>query len=88
MSWPDIARREHKRNLERYPSDLTDAEWDVVAPHGLLARRVDHQNPCPCRCRGTTNHAETNTRPNTSVPWQRDMTSAMTATSLQSNSHH
>jgi len=32
MSWTDITRREHKRNLERYPSDLTAAEWRVVEP--------------------------------------------------------
>ena len=32
MAWTDITRQEHIRNLDRYPSDLTDAEWAVVAP--------------------------------------------------------
>ena len=32
MPWTDITRREHTRNFDRYPSDLTDAEWAVVAP--------------------------------------------------------
>lgn len=30
MAWTDITRREHRRNCERYPSDLNDAEWAVV----------------------------------------------------------
>jgi len=32
MAWTDIARAEHKRQTDRYPSDLTDAEWSLVAP--------------------------------------------------------
>ncbi len=32
MAWTDITKREHKRNLERYPSDLTHAKWSVVEP--------------------------------------------------------
>jgi len=32
MTWTDIARREHKRGGQRYPSDLTDAEWALIAP--------------------------------------------------------
>ena len=31
MPWTNIARREHKRETDRYPSDLTDAEWLVIA---------------------------------------------------------
>ena len=32
MPWDDIARRQHNRDHLRYPSDLTDAEWALVAP--------------------------------------------------------
>ena len=30
--WTDIARAEHNRDRLRFPSDLTDREWAVVAP--------------------------------------------------------
>lgn len=32
MPWNDTARRHHSREGLRYPSDLTDEEWAVVAP--------------------------------------------------------
>jgi len=32
MPWDDTARRQHNRDHLRYPSDLTDAEWALVAP--------------------------------------------------------
>jgi len=32
MAWTDITRIEHNRTFARYPSDLTDNEWDVLAP--------------------------------------------------------
>lgn len=31
MAWDDIARGEHRRDGLRYPSDLSDAEWVLVA---------------------------------------------------------
>jgi transposase len=31
--WTPAARRRHSRALPRYRSDLTDAEWRLVAPH-------------------------------------------------------
>jgi len=31
MSWTDITRAEHSRKSDRYPTDLTDAEWVVVS---------------------------------------------------------
>lgn len=47
MTWTDIARREHNRDGGRYPSDLTDREWALIAPllpaakrGGGLARRA------------------------------------------------
>jgi len=32
MPWTDITREVHNREAERYPSDLTDAEWALIAP--------------------------------------------------------
>ncbi len=32
MPWNDTARVEHRRNNARYPSDLTDREWALIAP--------------------------------------------------------
>ena len=34
MAWTDIARRDHRRLTRRYPSDLQDREWSLIA--GLL----------------------------------------------------
>jgi putative transposase len=31
MPWTDVALREHKRETDRYPSDLMGAEWLVIA---------------------------------------------------------
>ena len=32
MPWNDTAREEHSRDCARYPSDLTDREWGLIAP--------------------------------------------------------
>jgi putative transposase len=32
MPWDDIARVEHRRKSSRYPSDLTEQEWSLLAP--------------------------------------------------------
>jgi len=32
MTWTDITRKQHNRDDLRYPSDLRDAEWAVIAP--------------------------------------------------------
>jgi putative transposase len=32
MPWTDITRAKHNRKSDRYPTDLTDAEWAVVSP--------------------------------------------------------
>ncbi|HHX89563.1 MAG TPA: IS5 family transposase [Paracoccus sp.] len=32
MPWDDTARRDHARRALRYPSDLTDREWALIAP--------------------------------------------------------
>lgn len=33
MSWTEITRRQYRRDGLRYASDLTDAEWQLIAPH-------------------------------------------------------
>lgn len=38
MPWTDTARREHKRDGAGYPSDLRDAEWELIAPMLPAAR--------------------------------------------------
>ena len=32
MAWTELTRRQHARTGNRYASDLTDAEWAVIAP--------------------------------------------------------
>ena len=32
MAWTELTRAEHRRRTTRYPSDLTDAEWEIVRP--------------------------------------------------------
>ena len=39
MPWTDITRADYKRDTSRYPSDLTDAEWKLIAPLLPSARR-------------------------------------------------
>jgi putative transposase len=39
MPWNDTAREEHSRDCARYPSDLTDREWELIAPLLPPARR-------------------------------------------------
>lgn len=39
MAWSDTARREHNRTGLRYPSDMTDKEWEVTLPFIPLAKR-------------------------------------------------
>ena len=39
MAWNDTARRDYARRAPRYPSDLTDREWALIAPLLPPARR-------------------------------------------------
>jgi putative transposase len=32
MAWDDVARQDHRRVCARYPSDMTDREWAIMAP--------------------------------------------------------
>nr|WP_272209881.1 IS5 family transposase [Marinicella sp. W31]MDC2875715.1 IS5 family transposase [Marinicella sp. W31] len=38
MPWTDITRLQHNRDRLRYPTDLTDREWAVIAPLIPLAK--------------------------------------------------
>jgi len=40
MPWNDTARREYRREMVRYASDLTDREWELVAPFMPPPKRV------------------------------------------------
>ena len=39
MPWNDTARVDHRRSAERYPSDLMEREWALIAPLLPPARR-------------------------------------------------
>ncbi len=39
MPWNDTARREHRRDSQRYPSDLTAREWALISPMLPAAKR-------------------------------------------------
>lgn len=39
MPWNDIARSQHNRDGQRYPSDLTDREWALIEPMLPAAKR-------------------------------------------------
>ncbi len=41
MAWDDTARLQHSRDGLRYPSDLADREWSLIAPLLPPARRGD-----------------------------------------------
>src|SRR6202048_2719115 len=38
--WTEITRRQYEREGQRYASDLTDAEWAVIAPHMPAVKRL------------------------------------------------
>jgi transposase len=40
MSWTEATRRQYRRDGLRYASDLTDAEWALIAPFMPAARRL------------------------------------------------
>ena len=45
--WTDATRAQHCRTGERYASDLTDAQWAVLAP--LMPAMAAKRNFFPCR---------------------------------------
>jgi len=32
MAWDETTQEKYRRNAERYESDLTDGEWEVIEP--------------------------------------------------------
>ncbi len=38
--WTEITRRKYERVGQRYASDLTDAEWALIAPHMPAVKRL------------------------------------------------
>ncbi len=40
MAWTKITCPHYERNGQRYASDMTDTEWDIVAPYMPPARRT------------------------------------------------
>src|ERR1700732_949722 len=38
--WTEITRRKYEREGQRYTSDLTDAEWALIAPHMPAVKRL------------------------------------------------
>jgi len=40
MPWDDTARHEYRRKTGRYASDLTDREWELVAPFMPPPKRI------------------------------------------------
>jgi len=40
MPWTETTRRQYRRDGLRYASDMTDAEWGLIAPHLPPARRL------------------------------------------------
>src|ERR1700751_464928 len=57
--WTEITRRKYQREGQRYASDLTDAEWALIAPHmpavKLWAARA-RQNCAGCSMRSCISH--------------------------------
>src|SRR5688572_24740667 len=40
--WTPATRRHHNRDQLRYGSDLTDAEWEIIAPFMPLPAKTGH----------------------------------------------
>jgi transposase len=49
MVWTEITRPKYRRDGLRYASDLTDAEWAVIAPHMPAPRRLGRPRRTPLR---------------------------------------
>ena len=47
--WTPATRRQHSREGLRYETDLTDAEWDLIAPMMPAARRTGRPRKWPLR---------------------------------------
>ncbi len=49
MVWTEITRSKYRREGLRYASDLTDAEWAVIAPHMPAPRQPGRPRRTPLR---------------------------------------
>jgi len=49
MAWTETTRRRYERHLGRYASDLTDAEWELVAPFLPPAKKTGRPRSTPVR---------------------------------------
>ena len=47
--WTPTTRRQHSRTVIRYQTDLTDAEWRVIAPHLPVPRAMGRPREWPMR---------------------------------------
>src|ERR1700747_3751565 len=47
--WTPTTRRQHSRIVTRYQTDLTDAEWRVIAPHLPKPCATGRPRECPMR---------------------------------------
>lgn len=47
--WTPTTRKHYSRRMERYQSDVTDAEWRVIEPHLPAARRLGRRRAWPLR---------------------------------------
>ena len=50
MPWTDITHAKHDRKSDRYPTDLTDAEWAVVSPLVPPSRAGGRPGVCQSSC--------------------------------------
>src|SRR5215469_6119145 len=50
--WTEITRPKYEREEQRYASDLTDAEWALIAPHMPAAKRLGRPARDRVACRG------------------------------------
>ena len=47
--WTPTTRQQHSRTVMRYQTDLTDAEWRVIAPHLPVPRAMGRPREWPMR---------------------------------------
>ncbi len=47
--WTPTIRQQHNRSVTRYQTDLTDAEWRVIAPHLPKPRATGRPRAWPMR---------------------------------------
>ena len=56
MSWTEITRRQYRRDGLRYASDLTEEEWQSIAPHLPAAKPLGRPRETGGEIRGHHTH--------------------------------